>query len=127
VDRLPTTAPTPLHHVAYLQGFTILIDLQAVRPNLTKEERNQFLLKDLAVDIVTITDVFMVPSTQLYGQPPPREAAESIVASVTAGFLPLSPTLPQAPVIPQPGGSSAPSLPADKKPLLLQCRGLGAA
>jgi hypothetical protein len=65
VDRLPTTAPTPLHHVAYLQGFTVLIDLRAVRPNLTKEEKNQLLLKDLAVDIASITDVFMVPTTQL--------------------------------------------------------------
>jgi hypothetical protein len=62
-DRLPAAAPTPLHHVAYLQGFAYLIDLRAVRPNLTKEERNQFLLQDLAVDEATIIDVFMVPST----------------------------------------------------------------
>jgi hypothetical protein len=65
VDRLPAAAPTPLHHVAYLQGFAVLIDLRAVRPGLTKEDRNQFLLQDLAVDIATVTDVFMVPSTQL--------------------------------------------------------------
>ncbi len=58
-------APTPLHHVAYRQGFTVLINLRAVRPNITKEERYQFLLQDLAVDITTITDVFMVSSTQL--------------------------------------------------------------
>jgi hypothetical protein len=64
-DRLPAAAPTPLHHVAYLQGFAVLIDLRAVKPNLSKEERNQFLLQDLAVDIATVTDVFMVPSTQL--------------------------------------------------------------
>jgi hypothetical protein len=63
-DR-PPAAPTPLHHVAYLQGFAVLIDLRAVKPNLTKEERNQFLLQDLAVDIATVTDMFMVPSTQL--------------------------------------------------------------
>jgi hypothetical protein len=65
VDRPPAAAPTPLHHVAYLQGFAVLIDLRAVKPNLSKEERNQFLLQDLAVDIATVTDVFMVPSTQL--------------------------------------------------------------
>ncbi len=64
-DCLPAAAPTPLHHVAYLQGFAVLIDLRAVRPNISKEERNQFLLQDLAVDIATVTDVFMVPSTQL--------------------------------------------------------------
>jgi hypothetical protein len=64
-DRLPAAAPTPLHHVAYLQGFAVLIDLRAVRPGLTKEDRNQFLLQDLAVDIATVTDVFMVTSTQL--------------------------------------------------------------
>jgi hypothetical protein len=42
VDCLPAAAPTPLHHVTYLQGFAVLIDLRAVKPNLSKEERNQF-------------------------------------------------------------------------------------
>jgi hypothetical protein len=64
-DRLPIAAPTPLHHVAYLQGFAVLVNLQVIKPNLSKEERNKFLLQDLAVDIATITNVFMDPSTQL--------------------------------------------------------------
>jgi hypothetical protein len=65
MERLPAAALTPLHHVAYLQGFAVLIDLRDVRPNISKKERNQFLLQDLGINIATVTDVFMVPSTQL--------------------------------------------------------------
>jgi hypothetical protein len=62
--RLPRPH-TPLHHVAFLQGFfAILIDLHSVKPNLSTEERNQFLLQDLAVGIPPVI-VFMVPSMQL--------------------------------------------------------------
>jgi hypothetical protein len=63
--RPPAAAPTPLHHIAYLQGHAVLIDLRAARPNLSKEERNSFLLNDLGVSPADVTDVFMVPSTQL--------------------------------------------------------------
>jgi hypothetical protein len=60
-DCLFTAAFTPLHH---LQGFAVLIGHRSVRPNLSKEERNQFLLQDLTVDIATVTDELMIPSTQ---------------------------------------------------------------
>ncbi len=63
--RPPAAAPTPLHLIAYLQGHAVLIDLRAARPNLSKEERNSFLLRDLGINPVDVTDVFMVPSTQL--------------------------------------------------------------
>jgi hypothetical protein len=35
-----------------------------LHPSLSKEERNRFLLQDLAVDIATVNYVFMVPCTQ---------------------------------------------------------------
>jgi hypothetical protein len=54
----PTTALQPLSTVS-------LVGLHSVRPSLSKEERNQFLLQDLVIDIATVTDGFMVPSTQL--------------------------------------------------------------
>jgi hypothetical protein len=57
--------PTPLHHIAYLQVNAVLIDLRAAHPNLSKEERNSFLLNDLGISPADVTDVFMVPSTQL--------------------------------------------------------------
>jgi hypothetical protein len=63
--RPPAAAPTPLHHIAYLQGHAVLIDLRAARPNLSKEERNSFLLNDLGISPADVADVFMVPSTQL--------------------------------------------------------------
>jgi hypothetical protein len=64
-EHLPAAALTPIYHVTYLQGFAVFIDLRLVKPNLFKEERNQVLLQDLAVDIATVTEVFMMPSTQL--------------------------------------------------------------
>lgn len=42
----------PHHHVAYLQGHVYLSDLHSVKPNLSKEERNQFKLQDLTVDLL---------------------------------------------------------------------------
>jgi hypothetical protein len=57
-------APTLLHHIAYLQGHAVLIDLLAACPSLSKEERNSFLLNDLGISPADVTDVFMVPSTQ---------------------------------------------------------------
>jgi hypothetical protein len=64
--RPPAVAPTPLYHIiAYLQGHAVIIDLRAARPNLSREERNSFLLRDLGINPADITDVFMVPSTQL--------------------------------------------------------------
>jgi hypothetical protein len=42
VDCCLLPPPTSLHHVAYLQGCAVLIDLCSVKPDLTKEERNQF-------------------------------------------------------------------------------------
>ncbi len=63
---LHAAAPTLLHHVAYLQGFAVLIDLHSVRPDLTNKERNQFFLQDLAVNITTVTNIFIMPSTQLF-------------------------------------------------------------
>ncbi len=64
-NSLPAAAPTLLHHIAYLQGLVVLIDLRSVKPKLSKEERHQFLLQHLVVDITTVTDVFPLLSTQL--------------------------------------------------------------
>jgi hypothetical protein len=57
--------PHPLHHIAYLQGHAVLIDLRAACPDLSKEEQNRFLLKDHGINPADVTDVFMVLSTQL--------------------------------------------------------------
>jgi hypothetical protein len=55
----------PLHHVAQFQGHSVLIDLKAVKPTATKEERFSFLLKDLAVSPADVSEVYVVPTTQL--------------------------------------------------------------
>jgi hypothetical protein len=55
--RPPAAAPTPLHHITYLQGHAVLIDLRAARPNLSKEEHNSFLLRDLGVNPADVTDL----------------------------------------------------------------------
>ncbi len=46
-DHLLAAALTPLHHITYLQGSGVLIDLHSVKPILSKKERNQFLPQDL--------------------------------------------------------------------------------
>ncbi len=62
--RPPPAVPTPLHHTVYLQGHVVLINLRSVHAGLTKE-RNGFLLQDLGLNLVNVTDVFMVPCPQL--------------------------------------------------------------
>ncbi len=57
-----TAATTLLHRVAYLQGFAVLFNLCLVKPNLSKKEGTSFFFKSL---LWTVTDIFMVPSTQL--------------------------------------------------------------
>jgi hypothetical protein len=57
--------PILLHHITYLQGHAVLIDLQVACPNLSKQEHNSFLLHDRGINPANVTDVFMVPSTQL--------------------------------------------------------------
>jgi hypothetical protein len=42
-------ALTPLHHNAYMWGYAVLINFRAAHPNLSKKERNSFLLLDLGV------------------------------------------------------------------------------
>jgi hypothetical protein len=57
--------PIPLHHITYLQGHAVLIDLQVACPNLSKQEHNLFFLRDLGINPANVTDIFMVPYTQL--------------------------------------------------------------
>jgi hypothetical protein len=71
------TIPTHLHHISYLQGHPILIDLHPVPPSwphwIIKE---CFFLQDLGPNLADVTDVFMVLSMQLLhiNLPPPIPA-----------------------------------------------------
>jgi hypothetical protein len=55
----------PLHHVAWLQRNAVFIDLRAVKPSVTKPERNAFLLTDLGLSVPDVIDIFTEPSSLL--------------------------------------------------------------
>ncbi len=54
-----------LYHISHLQGHAVLIDLPAVRLPTSREERNDFVLKDLSVQPATVANIFMVRTSQL--------------------------------------------------------------
>ena len=61
----PAVAVNPLRHLSHLQGLSLLIDLKAVRPNNTKVERADFVLKDLEVEAGEVLSIFVDHVTQL--------------------------------------------------------------
>ncbi len=60
----PPHSSPPRHRPA--APHSVLIDLHSVHPVFTKEERYAFSLQDLYLNVVDITDVFMVSSRQLF-------------------------------------------------------------
>jgi hypothetical protein len=55
----------PLHHVPALSANAVFIDLRVVKPSVTKEERNVFLLKDLRVSVDEVSEIWPEPESQL--------------------------------------------------------------
>src|SRR5450830_1080796 len=55
----------PLHHLPGVHDRAVFIDLRAVRPNVSRDERNNFLVTDLGLHVPDVTDIFYEPSTQL--------------------------------------------------------------
>jgi hypothetical protein len=75
----------PHHHVAKLQGHSLLIDLKAVKPTATADQRMEFILNDLAA--TDVKEVYVVPTTQLmrvgfWSAPPCEAALEKLRAGV---------------------------------------------
>ena len=57
-------ALNPLRHLTHLQGLSLLIDLKAIRPH-TKDERADFVIKDLGVPAGDVLCIFEDHITQL--------------------------------------------------------------
>ena len=74
----PAVAVNPLRHLSHLQGLSLLIDLKAVRPNNTKVERADFVLKDLGVEAGEVLSIFVDHVTQLLILTLESEAAYNI-------------------------------------------------
>jgi hypothetical protein len=55
----------PLHHLPGVHDRAVFIDLRAVRPNVSRDERNVFLTDDLGLQVPDVTDIFNEPSSQL--------------------------------------------------------------
>lgn len=58
-------AINPLRHLSHLQGLSLLVDLKSVRPNNTRVERADFVLKDLEVPAEEVLSIFVDHATQL--------------------------------------------------------------
>ena len=74
----PAVAVNPLRYLSHLQGISLLIDLKAVRPNKTKVERADFVLKDLKVSAQEVLSIFVDHVTQLLVLTVESEAAFNI-------------------------------------------------
>ena len=61
----PAVAVNPLRHLSHLQGLSLLVDLKAIRPNNTKVERADFVIKDLGVQAEEVLSIFVDHVTQL--------------------------------------------------------------
>jgi hypothetical protein len=55
----------PLHHVPALSANAVFIDLRVVKPSVTTEERNDFLLEDLRVSVDEVSEIWPEPESQL--------------------------------------------------------------
>ncbi len=63
-QRPPVLVP-PLHHVPALSANAVFIDLRLVKPSVTTEERNDFLLEDLRVTVDEVSEIWPEPESQL--------------------------------------------------------------
>ena len=63
-QRPPVQVP-PLHHVPALSANAVFIDLRVVKPSVTTEERNDFLLEDLRVSVDEVSEIWPEPESQL--------------------------------------------------------------
>ena len=63
-QRPPVQVP-PLHHVPALSANAVFIDLRVVKPSVTTEERNDFLLEDLRVSVDEVSKIWPAPESQL--------------------------------------------------------------
>jgi hypothetical protein len=62
--RPPVQVP-PLHHVPAFSANLVFIDLRVVKPSVTTEERNDFLLEDLRVSVDEVSEIWPEPESQL--------------------------------------------------------------
>ena len=58
-------AVNPLCHLAHLQGFSLLMDLKSILPNYTKQDRADFVIKDLKVPANDVLLIFPDHITEL--------------------------------------------------------------
>jgi len=58
-------ASAQVRHIDRLHPFAVLVDLKAVRPNVNKDERNRFVLRDLGVPALAVSGIYAVPTSQL--------------------------------------------------------------
>ena len=56
----------PHHHLPHLQGWALLIDLKAVLPTSSKDQRNSFVLNDLGLTVHDVVRAFVIPTSQLF-------------------------------------------------------------
>ncbi len=63
-SRGPAEDP-PLHHIPLLEANAVFIDIRAAKADVTREERNAFLIDDLQIKADDVLDVFNVPSSNL--------------------------------------------------------------
>ncbi len=61
----PLCLVPPLHHVPALSANAVFIDLRVVKPSVTMEERNDFLLKDLRLSVDEVSKIWPEPESQL--------------------------------------------------------------
>ena len=61
----PPVQDPPLHHIPALSENAVFIDLRVVKPNVDQSERNDFLLKDLKIEIDEVFDIWPEPESQL--------------------------------------------------------------
>ncbi len=63
--RRQAPAINPLRHLAHLQGFALLIDLKSAKQAYSKEERYDFVIKELGIPAREVLSIFVDHITQL--------------------------------------------------------------
>ena len=64
-SQQPPVQVPPLHHVPALSANAVFIDLRVVKPSVTTDERNDFLLEDLRVSVDEVSEIWPEPESQL--------------------------------------------------------------
>jgi hypothetical protein len=64
-SQWPPVQGPPLYHVPALSANAVFIDLHVVKPSVTTEERNDFLLEDLRVAVDEVSEIWPEPESQL--------------------------------------------------------------